>query len=355
MSRVVFITQQFDPEDPQIAIVVPQVAAIARRVDEVVVIADRIVLAALPTNARAYSFHSATKVGRGLRLLAAVARELPGLRNGRGMVIAHMVPIYAIIVAPIVRPAGVPLVMWWSHWKVDRVVRLAERVCTAVVSVGAGTFALPSKKLITVGQAIDVDTFPRRAAMRASGPLRIVVIGRYSAAKGIGTIVRGAALALEYGVELQLDVYGPALTADSRAEQASLQTLVRELGVTERVQLHGSVSRAEVVRLLAGADLLVNNAPGGADRIVYEAAASGIPVLASNPAHTNLLAPDAFYGRNDPEELAGKIEGIARLSPAERDELGRGLRERVAREHSVESWSAGLLRAGGLEALQTAP
>jgi glycosyltransferase involved in cell wall biosynthesis len=349
MTKVVFITQQFDPEDPQIAIVVPQVAAIARRVDEVVVIADRIVADALPPNARAYSFHSATKLGRGLRVLAAVARELPGLRKGRGMVIAHMSPIYAIIVAPLVRPAGVPLVMWWSHWKMDRVVRLGERVSTRVVSVGPGTFPMATRKLVTVGQAIDVDSFPPRAA-RPDGPLKIVVIGRYSAAKGVGTIIRATGLALARGVELRLDVYGPALTPDARAEQESLAALVRELDLGEHVRIHGSVTRAEVIRLLADADLLVNNAPGGADRIVYEAAASGIPVLASNPAHTNLLQPDAFYSRDDAEELAGKIEAVARRSPAERDELGRSLRERVAREHSVESWSAGLLAAGGLTA-----
>ncbi len=350
MSKVVFITQRFDPEDPMVAIVVAQVAAIARRVDEVVVIADRIVASALPPNGRAHSFQSATKLGRGLRLLAAVARELPGLRKGRGMVIAHMTPVFAIVVSPLVRPAGVPLVAWWSHWKMDRVVRLGERVSTRVVTVGAGTFPHPSKKLVTVGQAIDVESFPARSALREPGPLRIVVIGRYSAAKGVGTIVQAAELARARGVDLQLDVYGPATTPDAQAEQEALEALVRELDAGQRVQIHSAVTRAEVIQLLANADLLVNNAPGGADRIVYEAAASGIPVLASNPAHANLLEADAFYSRDDPQELAGKIEAVARSSPAERDALGRALRERVARKHSVESWSVGLLAAGGLTA-----
>ena len=127
MSRVVFITQQFDPDDPNLGIVVAQVAAIARRVDEVVVVADRVVASALSANARGRSFHARTQFGRGLRLLSAVARELPGLRRG-GAVIAHQIPLYAIVVAPLVRPARVPLVLWWSHWKLDRVVRLAEAV-----------------------------------------------------------------------------------------------------------------------------------------------------------------------------------------------------------------------------------
>jgi glycosyltransferase involved in cell wall biosynthesis len=347
LSRVVFITQQFDPDDPNLAIVPAQVAAIARRVDEVVVVADRIVSAALPPNGRAHSFQSRWKLVRGLRLLGAVARELPGLRRG-GAVVAHMCPVYAIVVAPIVRPARVPLVMWWSHWKMDVVVRTAERVCTRVVSVAPGTFPGPSRKLATVGQAIDVESFPARSGERATGPLRAVVLGRYSPAKGVGTILRAVRLVLDRGVDLRLDVYGNTPNDEAREERGVLARAVDDLGLTERVQLHDAVARAEAIRLLGQADLLVNNAPGGADRVVYEAGASGIPVIASNRAHADFLDPDAFFERDDAEGLADRIAALAALSPAERDEIGRRLRDRVQRENSVDSWATGLLAAAGV-------
>src|SRR5579862_493504 len=147
MSRLVFITQQFDPDHPTQAAVVPQVAALARLVDEVVVIADHVDQDALPANARGRSFRARSKLGRGLRLLFFVARELPGLRRD-GAVVAHMCSVYAITVAPLVRPARVPLVLWWSHSKIDRVVLLAERLSTSVISVDASTFPLASKKLV---------------------------------------------------------------------------------------------------------------------------------------------------------------------------------------------------------------
>ena len=347
MRRVVFITQQFDPSDPNLAIVVPQVAAIAHRVDEVVVVADTVVEGSLPANARAHSFHSKTKLGRGLRLLLIVARELPGLRRG-GAVVAHMCPVYAIVVAPLVRPARVPLLMWWSHWKMDAVVRAAERICTRVVTVAPGTFPHPSAKLVTVGQAIDVGSFPERTGERAEGPLRVLVIGRYSPAKGVATVLRALRLATDRGADLQLDVYGPAANAEARAERDGLESLVHELGLGERVRLHGAVSRSEVIRLLRTADILVNNAPGGADRIVYEAGASGIPVLASNRAHADFLEPDAFFDRDDAAGLAGKLEALAALPAAARDQIGRRLRDLVARENSVDSWATGLLAAAGI-------
>jgi glycosyltransferase involved in cell wall biosynthesis len=262
-----------------------------------------------------------------------------------------MCPVYAIVVAPLVRPARVPLVMWWSHWKMDAVVRTAERVCTRVVSVGPGTFPGRSRKLVTVGQAIDVESFHEHHRSLTDGTtLRALVIGRYSPAKGVGTILRALRLALDRGLDIRLDVYGPVPNEEARLERDALQRAVDELEVGGHVQLHDAIARAEVIRLLGESDLLVNNAPGGADRVVYEAGASGIPVLASNRAHAGFLDPAAFFDREDATGLADRLGGLAALSPGERDQIGRRLRDRVQRENSVDSWATGLLAAAGITA-----
>ena len=355
VPKVVFITQQFDPDDPLLGAVVPQVAALARQVDEVVVVADRIVAAALPANARGRSFHSASKLGRGLRLLDAVARELPGMRRS-GVVVAHMCPVYAIVVAPLVRPAQVPLVLWWCHSKVDRVVRTAERVSTQVVSVAPASFPLPSQKLVAIGHATDVAGIPARTP-GASGEgttLRALVLGRYGRVKGLSTIVRAARLALDHGVDLRLELYGPATTAEARADREQLERLVAELGLGGQVTLGGPVTHAEAIALLAAADLLVSNTYGGADKVVYEAAAAGLPVLSPNRWQADVLDPELIFHRDDAADLASRIENLAALAPAGRDAIGQRLRERVVRLHSVDSWAAGVLRAAGLAAPEPA-
>jgi glycosyltransferase involved in cell wall biosynthesis len=247
-----------------------------------------------------------------------------------------------------VRPAGVPLVLWYTHWKDHWVVRAAERLCTAVVSVDARSFPFASRKLVATGQAIEVDHFPLQpAATAGSGPLRVVVVGRYSPAKGLETVLRAARRALDSGVDLRVALHGPTFNELERSYRASLEPLVDELRLRDYVVLGEAVGRDELPAVLARSDVLVNNARGGADRIVYEAAASGIPVLASNPAHENLLEPDAFFGHEDPASLADRLTGIAALPPPQRAALGRALRERVLREHSVDSWSRGLLGAAG--------
>ena len=77
-TKVVFVTQQFDPDHPALGTTIPQLAALAQRVDELVIVADAIVPERLPPNARAHSFRAPTKLGRGLRFYAALARELNG-------------------------------------------------------------------------------------------------------------------------------------------------------------------------------------------------------------------------------------------------------------------------------------
>jgi len=343
VARLVFITQQVDPGHPALAATIPKIRALAARVDEVVVLADGAVPGALPANCRVRTFRAGHRIGRGLRFETALARELPGLRGGA--VVAHMCPIYAVLAAPLVHPLGVPLVLWFTHWRTSRLLEAAERVSTAVVSVDERSFPHASQKLRAIGHGIDVSEFTCAPAGR-DGELRLLALGRYSPAKGLETILRAVAAA---GDDVALDVHGPTLSERERAHRAEVVRLAGELGLDGRVELAAAVPRTEVPALFAAHDALVNNMRSGApDKVVYEAAASCLPVLASNPVFDSLLDPAQCFERDDPADLAARIRDLAALSPDGRSALGRRLRERVETGHSVESWAAGVLAAAGM-------
>ena len=76
MGKLIFITQQVDPGHPALAATVPKIRALAERVDEVVVLADRTVAGTLPDNCRSLSFGARTRAGRGARFATLLAREL---------------------------------------------------------------------------------------------------------------------------------------------------------------------------------------------------------------------------------------------------------------------------------------
>jgi glycosyltransferase involved in cell wall biosynthesis len=255
-----------------------------------------------------------------------------------------MCPIYAVLAAPLVRPARIPLALWFTHWRRSRLLSLAARASTVVLSVNRETFPLSTAKLVPIGHGIDVDAFTC-SERPASGVLRALVLGRTSPAKGVDHVLRAVAGARSGGLDVEVDVYGPSLTDEERRHRLELERLAATLDGAARV--HDAVPRSDVPGLLAGADCLVNNMRAGAtDKVVYEAAAACTPVLASNPAFADLLdGLELDFLREDDTALARRFGELAALPAAERARLGSTLRTRVAAGHSVDAWADKLLAA----------
>src|SRR5207253_7076135 len=136
--------------------------------------------------------------------------------------------------------------------------------------------------------------------------------------------------ALDGGLDARLEIHGPALNAAEREHRGELGRLVEELDLGKRVRLGHAVLRSEVPDVLARADVLVNNMRAGApDKAVYEAAASCVPVVASNPVFDDLLEERFRFTRESSEELAARLRELAELSPDERAAVGHALRARV--------------------------
>jgi glycosyltransferase involved in cell wall biosynthesis len=240
----------------------------------------------------------------------------------------------------------VKVLLWYTHWSVSRTLRLAERVSNAVLSVDRRTFPIDSPKVRGIGHGIDLSEFSCADGEAAHLDLRALVLGRYSRAKGLDVVVRAVRLALDDGIDLRLEAYGPALNPEERAHRAELERLVEELDLSRRVKLGHAVLRSEVPRLLARADVLVNNMRAGAtDKVVYEACASCTPAIASNPAFDSLLPDELRFQREDPRSLADRLLAFGARSAEERRVLGRTLRDRVAAEHSVDSWAGAVVEA----------
>lgn len=328
MDRLIFATQTLDPADPILAATVPMVRALAARVDELVVLCGSADPAAVPANVRVHEFGAPTQAQRGARFVSALARELRPRPLG---VVAHMVPLYAVLAAPLVRPLRVPLVLWYTHWKAHAVVRAAERVCTAVVSVERRSFPLDSPKVRAIGHGVDLSEFPCADPAPENGPLLALVLGRYSPAKGLETVLRGAALA----GAVRIEAHGSTGGGEYDDHKRRLQRLAARLGVD--AELGGPVMREQVPALLARSHVLVDNMRAGApDKVVYEAAASCVPPLASNPVFDDLLPAELRFERDDPETLAARLRTLDRRRRPE-------LRELVRERHSVEHWADGLL------------
>jgi glycosyltransferase involved in cell wall biosynthesis len=102
------------------------------------------------------------------------------------------------------------------------------------------------------------------------------------------------------------------------------------------------VPYAEVPDLFFRKDVLVNNMREGAlDKVVYEAAATCMPVLASNSGFDDVLPQQLRFSRENADELAAKL---VQLRGIDRNAIGIGLRATVEERHSVDHWADEVLR-----------
>jgi glycosyltransferase involved in cell wall biosynthesis len=172
-------------------------------------------------------------------------------------------------------------------------------------------------------------------------PFTLLALGRTSPAKGLETIVR----AVDQVEEVRLRVVGPSVTEEERLHRIALERFVIDLGLIDRVDISGPVPRRAVPTLYADVDALVNDMREGAtDKVVYEAAATCMPVLASNSAFDTLLPERLRFEHGNADSLA---EAIRWLLEADRQALGRTLRGTVVREHSVETWAERVVELAG--------
>jgi glycosyltransferase involved in cell wall biosynthesis len=340
MRRLIFVTQRIDPEHPNLAAATAKVRALAGLVDEVVVIALRAVPGVLPANCTVHEIGAARRTGRGAAYLGALLRSLRPRPIG---LIAHMSPIYAVLAAPFLRPLGVPVVLWFTHWRRSRVLELAERLSTRVVTVAPESFPLPSSKVVPIGHGIDLAELPCRDRSETPPPFRVLALGRTSPAKGLLVVADAVGRVRERGLDAVLEIRGPSETEEECEHKRRLESLAGE-----SVRVEPPLPRTRLAEAFAGADVLVNNAAEGSlDKVVFEACASCVPVLASNTGFRSLLGDELVFARDDAGDLAARLARLAAAPPGERQELGRRLRARVEAEHSAQSWAARVLEVLG--------
>ena len=204
-----------------------------------------------------------------------------------------------------------------------RLLHLAERVAIALARVAISVNAARHARLLSLGYPEGklriVTNGPSLARFRpedhpvrpflADGTLRIVYAGAVTPLYELDVVVRAVAELRERRPDLPVvfDVYG---RGDA---EAGLNALAAELGVTDRVRLHGRIPLDAVAGVLAAADIGVSpiqrNAFGeiSMPTKALEYAVMGKPVIAADlpTAHEHFEADMlAWYRSGDPASLA---------------------------------------------------
>ncbi len=167
----------------------------------------------------------------------------------------------------------------------SRVMAWAERVIvpsTALFHIMQSQFDVPAEKLRLIRRGVDLERFRAlpRSRMGSECPIVAAVVGRITALKGHEIFLRALALAHGKNPRIKGKIVGDC-PADRPALKEKLAALCRALGLEQCVEFEPS--RPDVEKVYAAVDILVmpSLVPESFGRVLIEAQASGIPVIAS--------------------------------------------------------------------------
>ncbi len=222
--------------------------------------------------------------------------------------------------------------------------RLADGIVTISDANKAAILAMNPKlqdaQVRVLRCGIDLDYFRPSPAKKRNKALQITSVGRLLPKKGHEYLIRACAELAAQQVDFQCVIVG-----DGELRQ-SLQALIGQLHLNERVVLAGAQTREWVRERLCESDLFVlacaTEKGGDRDGIpisIMEAMAMGVPVISTPVSGIPELVQHEKTGLLVPEQNAGELaNAMMRLAKDEalRYTIAQNALELVHREHDIE-------------------
>jgi glycosyltransferase involved in cell wall biosynthesis len=222
-----------------------------------------------------------------------------------------------------------PPFRWFERWSLRRAA--GAYTCNAEAACILESKGLTGPAAV-IPLGVDVARFAPSDRRPPEGALRVGFVGRLIPHKGVDVLLRAAAL----DPRIELEIVGSGPEADH------LVALARELAISERVAFRGHVTEEDLPALYRSFDALAVPSvptPGWVEqfgRVVVEAQASGVPVVASRSGALPEVVDGAgtLADPGDPHDLA---RGLVRLL----DEPGSWTEDRTAGLRAAErcSWA----------------
>lgn len=339
--RLLWFNLSTDANDPILGFTTRWIQALSQKVDFIDVITMRAGRLEVPENVRVHSVGKERGYSEPHRAVEFYRYLFRILREERiDACFSHMIPIFTILAAPMLKTKGIPMVTWYAHRQVTTVLKLAYHLSNLVVSINQSSYRYRHGKFIALGHGIDTIMFSPSPEGGAEGsPPLLLSAGRLSPIKDLLTFVRAIYLLRQWDYPVWAALVGVTPERDRLyAEQVKRE--VEHLGLNRVVQFAGAVSQEQIVDWYRRCFAHVNLCPTGAiDKAALEAMACGRLSMASNEGFQETMgeyASSLLFCHGDAEDLAGKIEALLGLSAAGRKQVGLYLRERVLQMHSLE-------------------
>ncbi len=331
-----------DADDPILGFTTRWIQELATHCERLDVITMRAGRLDVPGNVRVFSVGKERGYSEARRLWEFY-RILVGLcwRQRYDACFAHMMPLFVVLAAPLLRLQRIPAVLWYTHKSVTRLLRLATRCVQRVVTASPESFRLPSAKVRVIGHGIDTTHFcPLVRPPAAERPFTLLSVSRIASIKRLDLMIQAVALLKQQRPELalRLKIVGGPLTDVDRAYFAELKRLAAAWQVAEIVEFVGDMPFHQIAPYYQQADCFLSlSDTGSIDKAVLEAMSCGLLVLV-NPIFQDVLGAELARQcvvQWDAADVAAHLAQMAALSAAERREIGQRLRAIVVARHDL--------------------
>jgi glycosyltransferase involved in cell wall biosynthesis len=347
--RLLLFNLATDVDDPILGFTTGWISALAERVEFVYVITMRAGHVEVPGNVRVYSVGKEKGYSEPRRAIEFYRHLCRILREDRiDACFSHMMPIFTVLAAPVLKAKRIPIVTWFAHPSVTRTLRFAHHLSERMVTGIAASYRYKRDKLIVIGHGIDTANFSPDGRVSPEHTATILCFGRLSPVKDHPTLLKAAWLLRQCWTEpfRIVIIGGPAVPRDESYVH-SLYEKVKELGLEGTVYFEPPVPRESLPFWYRTCTIYVNLTPAGfVDKVALQAMSCGRPSVVANEGFRETLGKYAsrlLFCHGDSVDLANKLVGLLALSERDRDQIGFYLREQVIRMHSLDMLAARLV------------
>lgn len=229
------------------------------------------------------------------------------------------------------------LAHWWASLWAPLLDRLMMRLTRDVLTFYTGHILHNRGKsyhFTRVSSSIRQSDFYARDVTNITMPYRVLFVGRLSAEKGIAYLLEAISLLAAKGEAIELHIVGMGPLEDDLRHKA------RVLNIAEQVTFHGFIPQGEALRrLYRESDMLVlPSLQEQQGKVLLEAMASGLPIIASNIGGIPTVVRHEWNGLlippRDPSAISQAITRLITDSSLRKRLINNGLE--YARQHTVE-------------------
>ncbi|MEK7120313.1 MAG: glycosyltransferase [Patescibacteria group bacterium] len=341
--KVLMVTRKVDKDDALAGFTYRWIKEISLRVSKLEVIClEKGNSSGLPENVSVNSMGKEKGRGR-LSVLFHYIWLLIKILPKVGVVFSHQNPEYAGVAGPLACLFGKKIVIWYTHGSVPFHLRFAEFWSSAIMTASSESFRLKTKKpLYVMGHGVADEFFKVQPHFSAENH-HLLAVGRLSPRKNYETLLLAIKKLKEENFSVKLDIIGEEGLASQKDYAQYLHDFILQNNLQDAVKFLGAVPNSDMPKTYSKYNLLVHpSLTGSLDKVVLEAASSGLAALTSGQSYNGLQKPFAnilTFPENNSDILAEKIKSFMNLPAEKKQEISKYIIKFIKDNHSLEKLS----------------